>query len=382
MKKATRQHTKNHNTQLILRTIYEQEELSRADIARLTQLTRPTVSSIVNELIAENLVVETGMGPSAGGKRPTLLAIDFDAHQIITADISSQAFRGALVNLRGDVIERVEFQVDHQKGEAALELVYELVSALFEAATRPILGIAVGTPGLVDPHHGVIRQAVNLAWQDLPLKQLLEQRFETAVYIANDSQAATLAEYTFGPPQASDHMIVIKIGQGIGGGVVLNGQPFYGDGFAAGEIGHVVVVEDGKMCSCGNYGCLETVASTRAIQQQVRVQLDNPYITWEEIGEAVDAQETAVTSLITQIGNYLGIALANLIAAFNVHQIVIAGRVTRFGDTLLDAVLQEAPRRTLPATVSDTTIRYSTLGTDIVLLGGTAIVLKHELGIV
>ncbi|MCP4363408.1 MAG: ROK family transcriptional regulator [Chloroflexi bacterium] len=382
MKKATRQHTKNHNTQLILKTIYEQGELSRADIARHTHLTRPTVSSLVNELMAENLVMETGLGPSAGGKRPTLLTIDFDAYQVIAADISSLAFRSALLNLHGDIIERVEFPVDNKQGQTALDLVYSLVEALQNKATKPLLGIAVGTPGLVDPQNGIIRQAVNLGWQNLPLKQLLTERYDTAVYIANDSQAATLAEYTFSAPRASSHLIVVKIGQGIGGGIVLHGQPFYGDGFAAGEIGHVVVADDGLLCSCGNRGCLETVASTRAILQQAADQSNNPNMSWEMIGTALDAGDANMTALITYVGQHLGIGLANLIAAFNIHHIFIAGRVTRFGDTLLQAIKQEAARRTLPTTVAETHIRYTTLGTDIVLLGCSAVILKHELGIV
>jgi N-acetylglucosamine repressor len=382
MKKATRHHTKTHNSQLVLKTIYEQGETSRADIARQTKLTRPTVSALVNELIADNLVVETGVGPSAGGKPPTLLAIDFDAHQIIAADVSTQAFRGALVNLRGEIIERVELPVNGQQGEAARDLIYALVELLQEAATKPILGIAIGTPGLVDPHNGIVRQAVNLGWHDLPLRQLLVERYDTAVYIANDSQAAALGEYIFGQARDSSHLMVIKIGQGIGGGIVLHGQPFYGDGFAAGEVGHVVVATDGLLCSCGNRGCLETAASTRAILQQAAVQLHQPDITWEMLVAGLEAEEAAVIDLITHVGQQLGIALANLIAAFNIHHIVIAGRVTQFGDRLLLAIKEEAARRTLPAMVAETEIQYATLGSDIVLLGGTAVILKHELGIV
>jgi predicted NBD/HSP70 family sugar kinase len=381
MKKATRQHTKNHNTRLILRTIHEHGEISRADIARHTRLTRPTVSALVNELIADNLVLETGVGPSAGGKRPTLLATDFDAHQIISADISSHAFRGALLNLRGDIIERVVLPVNGERGEAALALVYTLLDRLQQAATRPILGIAIGTPGLVDPWNGVIRQAVNPGWVDLPLKQLLEARYETAVQIANDSQAAALAEYTFGTARDSSHLVVVKVGRGIGGGIVLHGEPFYGDGFAAGEVGHVVVEREGVVCSCGNRGCLETVAGTRAILQQAADLLDTPDLSWEGLIGALEAGDPAIAALVTRTGHYLGIALANLIATFNIHHIVIAGRVTRFGDQLLDAIRQEAARRTLPAMVAETEIACATLGEDIVLLGGTALILKHELGI-
>ncbi|MCA9972221.1 MAG: ROK family transcriptional regulator, partial [Anaerolineales bacterium] len=245
MKKATRQQTKSHNTRLILKTIYEQGNVSRADLARLTRLTRPTVSSIVAELMARGLVAETGQGPSAGGKRPTWLDIVDDAQQLICIDLGSQLFRGAVVNLRGDIVARQSFARDDQTGDEAVALVYRLLDALAADATAPLLGIGVGTPGLVDPQHGVVKQAVNLGWSDLHLGELLQARYDTAVYVANDSHLAALAEYTYGPPRHSQHLILIKVGQGIGAGIVVNGQLLVGDGFGAGEIGHVVVAENG-----------------------------------------------------------------------------------------------------------------------------------------
>jgi predicted transcriptional regulator len=247
MKKATRQQTKNHNTQLVLRTIYENGDISRADIARATRLTRPTVSAIVTELIDNQFVVETGLGPSAGGKPPTLLDIAQDAYHLLSIDLGSQAFRGAVVNLRGEVVERLSFPTHDRQGEAALQLVYKLIDGLVEISGAPLLGIGIGTPGLVDSRRGVVQRAVNLGWTDLPLRDLVENRYQKPGYLANDSHMAALAEYTFGPPRRSNNLVVIKIGQGIGAGIILNGQLYYGDGFGAGEIGHVVVAEDGQL---------------------------------------------------------------------------------------------------------------------------------------
>lgn len=386
MKKLTRQQTKTHNTRLVLRTLYEHGQMSRADLSRQTRLTRPTVSSIVRALMDENLVVEAGQGPSAGGKPPTLLEIDYDAHRLLALDLGSTVFRGALLRLDGQITARRDLANGQKTGEAALQLAYQLVDSLLAAAERPLLGIAVGTPGLIDAQEGVVRQAVNLGWAELPLKMQMENRYDLPVYVANDSQAAALGEYTFGlePETRRDtqNLIVIKIGRGIGAGVVLNGKPFYGDGFAAGEIGHVVVSEKGGLCRCGNRGCLETIASTQAILAGARSTLGRDDVSWEMIGEALEGGDTAVTHLITRVGKYLGVAIANLIAVYNIHQIVISGRVARFGDVLLDAARTEAARRALPSMVAETDIRYASLGTDIVLLGSSAAILKHELGIV
>lgn len=383
MKKATREHTRNHNTQLVLKTIYERSGISRADIARATHLTRPTVSTIVNNLIEENLITETGLGPSAGGKPPTLLEIQADAYRLLCLDLGSRYFRGALVNLRGDITERAEFATHGASGQEALDLVYQLIDRLLSASPTSLLGIGIGSPGLVDPQKGIVRQAVNLGWQQLPLKELLQERYGIPAYVANDSQAAALGEFTFGAgaPAPQQNLILIRVGQGIGAGIVLRGQPFYGDSFAAGEIGHVVVASDGPRCSCGNQGCLETVAGTRAYLQQAPTP-DEGESNWQSFINAYDEGQPDAVNFVKQAGGYLGIAIANLVAAFNVHHIVISGRVSHFGERFLQAARQEARRRALPALVEETILSYSLLGTDIVILGSSALVLRHELGIV
>ena len=216
MRKATRQHTKDHNTRLILRTIYHRADLSRAEIARITGLTRPTVSRIVADLIGARLVVETGQGPSAGGKRPTQLDVAKDQHQILALDLGSREFRGAVVNLRGDIVARQTFATDQHKGEEALALTQQLVETLSQAARAPLLGLGMGSPGLINPREGIIREAVNLGWWGLPMRQLFEERYQLPVYVANDSHLAALGEYTFGGEPPAGNLVVIKIGQGVG----------------------------------------------------------------------------------------------------------------------------------------------------------------------
>ncbi|HSM58094.1 MAG TPA: ROK family transcriptional regulator [Candidatus Sulfomarinibacteraceae bacterium] len=381
MKKATRQQTRNHNTRLVLKTIYEQNGISRADIARATSLTRPTVSTIVSDLLEEELIAETGLGPSAGGKPPTLLEVQSNAQRLLCIDLGSRQFRGALVNLRGGITERAELPLQGKTGDEALNLVYQLIDHLRAASPVSILGIGIGTPGLVDPHSGVVRQAVNLDWRQLPLKSLLESRYKVSAYVANDSQAAALGEFTFGVGHDSRNLILIRIGQGIGAGIVLNGHPLYGDGFAAGEIGHVVVADDGPRCSCGNQGCLETVAGTRSFLLAAEEILGRD-ASWSDFVAAYEEGRQQALHQVDSAGRYLGTAIANLVAAFNVHHIVLSGRVSQFGERLLQAAQTAARRRALPALVDETTLSYSVLGTDVVILGSSALVLRHELGIV
>jgi len=392
--KATFQQTKAYNTRLVLKTIYDRDRISRADIARATGLTRPTVSDAVAGLRRRGLVEEVGQGPSAGGKPPILLSVVDDSRQAIGIDLASSEFRGAIVNLRGEIRHRATLPLDGRDGDVALALVYELIDRLIAASSSPLLGIGIGTPGLMDPMKGIVRQAVNLDWQDLPLRSLLKKRYGLPLYVANDSQVAALAEFTFGGDKAADNLVVIKVEHGIGAGIVLNGRLYYGDTFGAGEIGHVVVADNNLRCRCGNTGCLETVASNQAIIRRAQVVArDDPHsllhqfaASPEEIGisevcRAVEAGDEMMRQEIAVVGRYLGVAVANLIGVLSVQRVLIAGSVTCLGQPLLDAIRQEMIKRSLAVVARETRLGISTIGPEIVILGAAAQVLTQELGL-
>lgn len=395
MEKATRQQTKDHNTRLVLQTIYDLREVSRADIARRTGLTRPTVSSIVAGLLDEGYITESGTGLSAGGKPPTLIKIKPDGRQLIALDLSGREFRGALVNLEGEIDTVVTLPIHDARGEKALRQVYDLLELLMQTTSAAILGLGVATPGLVDPDNGIVLRAVNLGWADLPLRKLLEDRYSLPTYIANDSHMATLAEYTYGTPRDSNNLIVISIGQGVGAGVVLDGRPFYGDGFGAGEIGHVVVAPGGDLCICGNRGCLETNSSIRAILRQAETaagqfpttRLDGRQpITWPSFVSAAIDHDPLAVDIAVRAGCFIGSALANLVGAYNIRHIVLTGQVTELGEVLLDAVVAEMHQRVLPSMAAATQVHYTSLdaqqAVNSVILGCSALILQQELGII
>ncbi len=395
MKKATRKHTKVHNQHLILRTIYKEGEISRAELARATRLTKTTVSSIVSDLISEGLVEETGLGPSEGGKPPVILGIVDDSRHLIGLDLANSEFRGGVLDLRGNILHRANLPLDYKTGQTALESVIELTEELFSKASCPILGIGIGSPGLMDARTGVVRQAVNLDWQDLPLRDLLQTRYDVPVYLANDSHAAALGEYTFGPDLGSNNLIVVKVGRGTSAGIVLNGRLHYGDGSGAGEIGHVRVVSNGKLCTCGHTGCLETVASSRAIIDQARLLFTDDHqsllhnftqnidaIDTETILQAFVEGDPAVIHIIEEVGCYLGIAVANLVGALNIQNIIIAGSLARFGQPLIDAIQEQMRRSAMSTLAVETVITPSELGQDLVMLGAASLLLSNELGVV
>ncbi|MBN2500589.1 MAG: ROK family transcriptional regulator [Anaerolineales bacterium] len=394
MKKATRAQTKNHNKTLVLNAIYKNEDLSRADLSRLTHLTRSTVSDIVSELIEEGLVVELGYGQPSGGKPPVLLEVDKEARQIIGLDLASGEFRGALVNLRGEVQERVSIAINERSGDVALELVYELLEQLIGLAKTPVIGIGIGAPGLMDSEKGIVHSAVNLDWENLPIRDILCERYQLPVHIANDSQVSALAEYNFGDHERMQNLLVVKIGRGVGSGIVINQQLYQGDGFGAGEIGHIKVDEDGELCRCGNTGCLETKISSRALRQRVQAMiLDHPdsgmqafakdiqAITLDEILAAYQAGVPEIVEIVEETGASLGKALAYMVSALNIHQVIVAGSVSQFGDGIVLPAASQFQSRILPNLASSTEIKVSDLGEEIVILGAAGMVLQYELGI-
>jgi predicted NBD/HSP70 family sugar kinase len=393
--KATHQQTREFNERLILRTLYDYGPISRAEIARRTHLTRTTVSDVISALFERGMVEEVGRGPSSGGKAPILLRLVGDAREVIGLDLGETEFVGGLVNLRGKVKHQARLPVAGRNGEQALDTVYQLVDLLVPEAGGRLLGIGVGTPGVIDSYSGAIRWAVNLDWQDLPLGTLLSERYVLPVTLANDSQAAALAEYAFaaeGPRPAN--LVAIKVGRGIGAGLLLAGELFQGDASGAGEIGHYGVVDGGDECHCGRYGCLETVASGRAIVKQAAElaaehpeSLLNPKrhgkdrLTLDDVVEAFEEGDELARSVVLKAGRYLGQVIAAIIGVLDVQQIVLHGSVTAFGEPWLEAVRDEARRRALTLLSSNVDIRITTIGTDLTVLGASAMVMSSELGL-
>lgn len=387
-RKATQQQTRTYNSNLVLKTIYDQGRVSRADVARLTHLTRTSVSEMVAELQERGLVHEVGIGRSIGGRSPILLSVIEDARHLISLDLSSAGFRGAVVNLRNEIIGMAEITAPTGEGTSALDRVYKLIETLQAATDKPILGIGIGTPGLVDTTNGIIVRAVNLGWHNLPIRDLLHARYNLPVYVANDSQIGALAHNMFKHDLASN-LVLIKIGQGVGAGIVLNGQLYQGDGFGAGEIGHVVVEEGGEQCPCGNYGCLETVISDQGIIRRARaLAATHPEstlnthddLTLDRIAAAARAGDEAALSLVAATAHYLAIACANLVSALNIRLIVLAGSITAFGAPLLDKIRREAAQRSLPTLANATVIELDTPNPDAVIHGASVLVITNELG--
>ena len=377
MQKSNQGESRQHNSRLVLNMIYHSGQISRVEIARCSGLTRTTVSQIVAEFIDSGLVFEAGQAPSRGGKPATLLQVDANSHLLIGVDLAESQFCGALVNLRGEIVERSCLPSETARGEEAISLVYRLIEELLGQADQPVIGIGVGVPGLMNPANGTVRQAVNLNWRELPLGKLLQEHFQRPIYLANDCQVSALGEYTFGAAPSGQNLILIKAGRGVGAGIVINGQIFYGDGAGAGEIGHIQIQPNGETCRCGNHGCLETVASTRALIQHSPAPIND----FEDLLRAYQAGNPKVIALVEAAIKALSETAKHLASILNIRHIRLAGNLNRFGDKVLDPLQNSLQSGVLPALAGGTLIEPSTLGDDIVILGAASLVLKNELGL-
>ena len=352
-RKAVSGDTRRHNRSLVLRTFFRSGTLSRADLARATHLTRAATSELVAELLDEGLVEELGTrSEQRVGKPATLLGVVPDARFTVTLDLSDDArFLAALVDLGGKVLDRRVAERDGRTGDAAVALVLRLATDLAAAADRPLLGVGAGSPGVVDPA-GVVVEAPNLGWHGVELSRQLAQVVDAPAHVANDANAAALGELGLNGP-AERSLLAIKIGWGVGAGLILDGHLVLGDRFAAGEIGHVTVDPDGEVCACGRVGCLETAVAAPRLRRGDR-----------------DAG-----------GRRLGEALAPVVSALNLREVVLSGPLDVLDETFRTAALAAIRERTMPAVGDNVDIRFSSLGEDDVLFGAARLVLDRELGV-
>jgi len=371
--KSLPEHARGHNRSLVLQTLYRSGTLSRADLARSTGLTRVTISDLVADLMDEHLIVEVGQRDgSRPGKPATMLDLNRGGFQIIGIDLSDYAvFRGAILDLDGVVLERAEVPLDGATGADATAKVVELTQRLVAAASLPLLGIGVGSPGIVDLA-GTVLRAPNLGWPSNgagePLQEALAAATGMPVIVANDANAAALAEHSFGA--ALSDMMLIKVGHGVGAGLIIGGTALFGSRFAAGEIGHVVVGTDGgAACACGKVGCLETwLAAPR---------LDAALSATEDSAEG--AAERA--EILRRAGERLGIALAPVVGALDLAEIVLSGPVELLDGPLAEAAIETLRSRTMAEFHGDLNLRMTSLGQDIVMRGAAAMVLSGRLGV-
>ncbi|GII99554.1 putative NBD/HSP70 family sugar kinase [Sediminihabitans luteus] len=363
--KVLPEHARAHNRSLVLQHLFHEGPTSRADLARATSLTRVTISDLVSVLIAEGLVEELGIRPGQRvGKPAILVGMRTSAYQIVAVDLTDDAeMRGAVMSLTGDVVVRSNLKIEGRSGVELVDFLARFTRGLIASATQPVLGVGIGSPGVIDAD-GTVVEAPNRGWFGVPLATDLSERLALPVHVANDANIASLAEFTFGGAEGTGFMVV-TIGAGVGAGVFVDGTPMRGHGDAAGEIGHITVVPDGgQPCGCGREGCLETIASVPALRRAIA---------------GLDPQDS--DAHLASVGRTLGIALAPVVSALNLAEVLLSGPADLLDGALREAAFEVIRVRTMPAVSAGFSLRMASLDEDVVLAGAAVLVLSGQLGV-
>jgi glucokinase-like ROK family protein len=369
------------------------EGISRAEIAQRLNVSRSTISIIVDDFIASGLVMERGAGVSRGGRRPIVLEINADAGRVVGVDMGATHMLAVVADLRGKILCEAEDQLNVADGpENCLQRMRALVSALLTRTgcdPSNVRAVGVGVPGPVVTAQGIVSSPpIMPGWDGFPIRQRLEEYWRKPVMIDNDADLGALGEWTFGAGRGEFNLAYIKIGTGIGCGILIDGRIYHGVLGTAGEIGHVTVTQDGPPCKCGNYGCLEAMAGGRAIAQRAELAIragqrttlaDLPpgqEITAKDVARAAMAGDVISQQLLSDAGRHIGSALASLINLLNPALIVVGGGVAEAGDFLMGPIQEAVQQRSLRASLQATRIDRAALGRHSVSMGAVSLALS------
>lgn len=378
---------------LVLREFYFSDTLSCADISERIGKSLPLTMKILNELIAEGYVRESGFAPSSGGRRPVMYSIVPDTIYILSVAMDQLVTRITLMDIHNEHVTEIErFELPLFNNQDVVKVLAEKMNEVIEksgVARRKIIGAGIGMPGFIDFNKGINYSYAIPDGQTLT--EYLSEKLEMPVYLDNDSSLIALAEFRFGAARHKRNAMVINIGWGIGLGMVINGELFRGhDGFA-GEFSHMPMFNNNKLCECGKTGCLETEASLLVVVEKAaegvkKGRLSNlgmqfPSGHFEQDCEAVIRAATMgdqfAIELFSEAGYSIGRGVAILIHLVNPELVILSGRGALAGRVWQAPIQQALNKHCIPRLAANTTVEISTLGYQAELIGSAALVMEN-----
>ena len=374
----------------VINALRERGRASRAEIARATGLSRSTVSSIVSDLIESGLLTEErdALGVAygeAGGRPPVLLSLDPSAGLAVGIDFGHTHLRVAVSDLSHEVLAetRRELDVDHsadQGLDAAVELVDQVLNEA-KVERNAVLGVGMGLPGPINSSTRTVGSSSILpGWVGVDAAAEMERRLRLPVHVENDANLGALAEYVWGSGRGHSDVIYIKLSSGVGAGLLLGGRLHEGAGGTAGEIGHTPAQQGTAICRCGSRGCLETVASARAIAEQLGASRGEPVSTQELLRLTAEG-DPAAARLIAEAGREIGVALAGLCNLINPDCVIIGGDLSAAGELITEPIFESIRRYAITNAAEQVTVVAGVLGERAELLGALALVLHAGDGV-
>lgn len=385
---------REENLKKVLRFIHRTGSTNRPAIAREFHLSPATVTSLVTELKRRGLVRENGFGESTGGRRPAILEFNTEWAWVVAAKIGAKRVRVGLANLKGELKSKTIEPLVSTHAEDVVQQIVRMVHELLEATPHPrILGMGVCCPGVIDRETGEVVKAVNLGWRNVPLRKLLAERFTWPVFVEDGADAGALGEKWFGNGKEVKNLVYVVLGNGIGAGVILNGELYTGHQHAAGEFGHASIDFSGPVCPCGNRGCLELYASAKALVRKAQdaINRGEPTIlrdlvstrgelSGELISEAADLGDAFALRILRETGEILGRAIGNLVNILDPEMVIIGGGLSLAHPVFFETIAETVKQQSLLLHRNPVEVRRAFFGSDSELVGAAALTVERIFG--
>ncbi|SEM75596.1 xylose repressor, XylR [Paenisporosarcina quisquiliarum] len=375
---------KKGNKSLVLDKIKYNSPISRASVASQVGLNKGTVSSLVNDLLEEHLIYESGPGESSGGRRPVMLLFNENAGYSIGIDLGVNYLLGVLTDLNGNIHTEKQITFKNLSYEEIETKLFETIEFLLKSTPEcphGVIGIGVGVPGIVDKDDNILL-APNLNWRNINLKEVLEERYNVPIIIENEANAGAYGEKNFGAGKDFENVIYVSAGIGIGVGLILNGSLYKGSNGFSGELGHMTIQAEGAKCRCGNEGCWELYASEQALTRQAeKLDIPSDMQDLEGLVTLAERGNDEVIALFEQTGDYLGIGINNIINIFNPQQVIIGNRLASSEKWLKEPLNKRVAKQALWFQQNDLQIDFSELSTRSTALGVAAFSIENFLSV-
>jgi glucokinase-like ROK family protein len=372
--------SKNSNKRLVMNLIrLAPGGISRAELARRVGLSRAALSLIVSDILEDGLVRESATGPTTGGRRPILIEVNPGRGYVIGIDMGVTHLGLVIADFAARILSETEIPFDISQGPiTCLKIVEDQVRDLLAQAgleSSDILAIGMGVPGPIVAEAGMVSAPpIMPGWHNFPIRNHLEKLWGCPISLNNDAELGALGEWAYGAGRGDQHLAYIKVGSGVGAGLLLDGRIYGGATGCAGEIGHITIQNGGPICSCGNSGCLEALAGGHAIARKAReavrlgkrTQLASIHptekITARDVTDAARLGDLVSQQILSEAGVYLGIAVASLVNLINPNVVVVGGGVAHMGDLLLEPIRQIVRERSLQSAAQSVRISAAVLG--------------------
>ena len=385
---SSNQNIKNFNKHSAVDLIrFATTGISRTDLAEEMGLTRAAVTLIVNDLLENGVILEAESRAIPNGRPPVVLEINPKRGLVAAVDMGATHINIALTDFSAKIVEEISLPFDIKQGpQVCLAEVKRILQELLDrygVGMSEIMAVGVGVPGPVIKEAGMVMSPpIMPGWDRYPIRKTLEKEWGCPVSLNNDAELGALGEWAYGAGRGEKNLAFIKVGSGIGAGLIINQQIYGGTTGSAGEIGHITIDENGPLCTCGNHGCMEAFAGGNAIALQARkmvesgkrtllsnIPLEN--ITAQEVAESARRGDLPSQEIIMRAGTFIGIAIAGLVNLFNPGAVIIGGGVAQAGDLLTTSIRQAVRERSLRASEQSVHITTAMLGQRSSLIGAT-----------